>query len=555
MLIQLSVQDFALIDRIDIELDAKLNILTGETGAGKSIIIDAVSLLLGARAHSEFIREGKEKSIIEGTFIIPHEHPLEKKLNEYGYELDVDRLLILTREISRTGKNICRVNNRIVTLGVFKEIGNQLINIYGQHDFQALSNSEQHSFLLDNMGNEKFENLLKKVGQTYSEWRKYENEVNKLREQLKNKEQRLDLLRFQIDEIEKMNLVEDEEEEINKELAVLNNWERIISKTKESYELLYGNNSAYDQISYVVNNIGEIEEFDPQLAEISNNLETVVYQIEDCARALANYGEDYNFDPDRKEYLQERKYALDKLKKKYGGSIKEIISLKKEMEEELYELENSEFQIEKIQAKVKEWEQKYLELALELSDLRKKYAAKLEKNITQQLVDLSMPHTKFKVKFTKTENTLRGIDKIEFLISPNPGEPLKPLAKIASGGEMSRIMLAFKVILADSDTITTLIFDEIDSGIGGHVVRNVGDKLYQVANTHQVICITHSPHIASLASKHFKITKKINKNKTSTQLTVLDESGRIAELARMLGNNDQVTFGHAQELRNKALYK
>jgi len=552
MLMQLSIQDFALIDKLEIEFNNKLNVLTGETGAGKSIIIDAVSLLLGARGQSDFIRASKEKAVVDGTFIVPRGHPLEKKLQEYGFDLDDDRLLILTREISLNGKNICRVNNRIVTLGVFREIGSQLINIYGQHDFQTLSQAEKHSFLLDSMGNDYFQNLLKNTEKSFNEWEKIQQEANKLNKQLNDKSQRLDFLKFQIAEINNLNLNENEEKEIKMELAVLNNWEKIFSITKEGYEVLYGTNSAYDKISRTVDNLRQIGELDSQFEKIAANLETAMYQVEDSARNLKNYSESSNFDIGRKEFLQERKFAIDKLKRKYGGTIEEIIDFKNKAELEIMQLENCESIIEEIEGKAKEWETKYLSLALKISDLRKKIAKKLEENITKQLIELGMPHTKFKVNFEKTENTLRGIDKVEFLISPNPGEPLKPLAKIASGGEMSRIMLALKVMLANSDTLTALIFDEIDSGIGGHVVGKVADKLYHVSNFYQVICVTHSPHIASLAHEHFKIIKKINKNRTCTQVQVLNEQERVEELARMLGGDEEVTVNHAQEMRKKA---
>ncbi|MDK2823238.1 MAG: repair protein RecN [Clostridia bacterium] len=556
MLIQLSIKDFALIDNLNMEFDGKFNVLTGETGAGKSIIIDAVSLLLGARGQSDFIRVTKEKAIVEGTFLIPKKHPLEKKLKEYGFDLEIDdHLLILTREISLTGKNICRVNNRIVTLSVFKEIGSQLIDIYGQHDFQSLSQSENHIFLLDSMGNESFQNLLNTVKENYNLWQYNKKQLDKLLKQVEDKSQRLDLLKFQVAEINNLNLKENEYEDIQSELTILNNWEKIYSIVNEGYELLYGNNSAYDKISQVIDKLKEISLLDNLFAEMADNLQTAVYHIEDSARALKDYGENFSFDNERKEYLQERKFAIDKLKRKYGGTIKEILDFKNKTKKEIQELENCEFIIEKLENTVKESENNYLKSARELSNLRKKLAAELEEKIIKQLNELAMPHTKFHVQIEPVVNSLRGIDKVEFLISPNPGEPLKPLAKIASGGEMSRIMLAFKVILANSDQLTTLIFDEIDSGIGGHVVNKVAEKLFYVSNFNQVLCVTHSPNIASFAHQHYKISKIVKENKTTTQVAKLNEQERIYELARMLGGNEEITYNHALEMRKKAKNK
>ncbi len=552
MLIQLSIQDFALIDQLNIEFSDDLNVLTGETGAGKSIIIDAVSLLLGARGQSEFIRTGKDKAYIQGTFLIPPEHPLEDDLQDTGFTLEEDRLLILAREISANGRNVCRINNRIVTLALFKEIAGQLINIYGQHDFQALSQAEKHRDILDSLGGEDFQKHLHEVEAAYTQWKKYEQELNKLEKQLANKVERIDFLKFQIDEIVKANLSENEDEEIKQELALLDNWEKIFSVTEASYDLLYGHDSAYDKISQVATGLNEIKHFDGEFNQIKDNLESIIYQIEESARFLKNYSEKMDFQPERKEYLQERKYLLDKLKRKYGGTIKEIIDFQKKSQKELEELENSEVILEDIKEKTEQSKKIYLQLAEKLSQLRKNIALNLEKQIIEQLQELAMSHTVFKVDFKKIDYSAKGFDNIEFLISPNPGEPLKPLAKIASGGEMSRIMLALKVILANKDNLTTIIFDEIDSGIGGRIVVKVAEKLKKVAQKQQVICVTHSPHIANLASEHFRVLKTIKNNKTFTQVEVLNEEQRVEELARMLGGEEEVTNQHAREMRKKA---
>jgi len=556
MLVQLSINNFALIDSLNLEFDKRLNVLTGETGAGKSIIIDAVSLLLGARAYSDVIRSTKDKALVEGVFIIPQNHPVELILNQYGLELAKEEpIIILTREVSLNGKNTCRINSRMVTLTVFKEIGQQLINIYGQHDFQSLSQIENHIFLLDSLGNEKYQNLLKNIEENYLSLQSLQKQLEGLLSQMGEKAQRLDFLHFQVEEIGSLALTETEEEEINSELTILNNWEKICSVVNEGHELLYGNNSAYDKVSKANHRLDEILVLDNKFSDIVNNLQTAAFYIEDAARFLKNYGDNFSYDNDRKEYLIERKFAIDKLKRKYGGTIIDILEFKRNAEKEIAQLVNSEFLFEELQKKVDEKKELFLSLAKKLSIERQKIAAKLELEIKKQLEELSMPNTIFRAEITDTLGNTRGKDKVEFLISPNPGEPLRPLSRIASGGEMSRIMLAFKVILAKSEKLTTLIFDEIDTGIGGEVVIKVAEKLFEVSKNYQVLCVTHSPHIASLAQHHFKIFKLIENNKTFTQVEVLEEKNRINELARMLGGTEQITLSHATEMIKKAKQK
>ena len=556
MLVQLSINNFALIDNLNLEFNNRLNVLTGETGAGKSIIIDAVSLLLGARAYNDVIRSTKDKALVEGVFLIPPNHPVEGILNQYGLDLAEDESnLILTREVTLNGKNTCRINNRMVTLAVFKEIGKQLINIYGQHDFQSLSEIESHIFLLDSLGNEEYQNLVNSVEESFLSFQSLQKQLDILLTKKSDKAQRLDFLNYQVDEIGSLKLSETEEEEINAELTILNNWEKIYSVVNEGYELLYGNNSAYDKVSKANSRIDEIVILDNKFSDIIHNLQTAAFYIEDAARAMRNYGDNFIYDNERKEYLRERKYAIDKLKRKYGGTIIDILEFKRNAENEIAQLVNSELLLEEVQNKVNEKKELFFSEAKKISIERQKIASQLELEMKKQLEELSMPNTIFKVEIKETLHNLRGNNKVEFLISPNPGEPLRPLSRIASGGEMSRIMLAFKVILAKSEKLTTLIFDEIDTGIGGEVVIKVAEKLFEVSKHYQVLCVTHSPHIASFAQQHFKIFKIIQNNKTFTQVEILEEKNRITELARMLGGSEKITISHASEMIKKAKQK
>ncbi|NMA03045.1 MAG: DNA repair protein RecN [Clostridia bacterium] len=552
MLYQLTIQNFALIDNLVIDFHEKLNVLTGETGAGKSIIIDAVSLLLGARGQSEFIRNPENKALVEGVFILEEQDSI---IMEYLQSLGMDeneKTVILTREISKNGKNVCRINNRAVTLAIFKELGSLLINIYGQHDYQALSQADKHIEILDSLGDKEYQDQLEKVKEVYQNWSTEKNKLNSFQALIKEKALRLDFLKFQLSEIEEINPMPNEDEELKKELAILNNVERIAQNTSDAYELLYGNKSIYDNLSEVIHKLSEIHQFDDLLANINNDLENIMYQIEDCARSLNNYHSNLEFDHSLQATLQEREFLLNKIKRKYGcNTINEILNIKETIINEINDLEKSEVLLTETQNKVKELEEEYNKVAKEMSLKRQELSQVFTKKIIQQLQDLAMIHTTFKVEFSPIEGSIKGIDKIEFLISPNPGQPLKPLAKIASGGEMSRIMLAFKVILTDFDSLKTLIFDEIDTGIGGNIVTQVAEKLFQVSKSTQVICVTHSPIIASVAHNHILIRKNIEENTTYTDVKTLSEKERVLELARMLGDNDPITIDHANELRKK----
>lgn len=552
MLFQLNVKNFALIDNLSMEFTPGFNVLTGETGAGKSIIIDAVALLLGARASSEIIRVNQEKAIIEGTFYISKNHATYQLLWEAGFDLEEDEgMLILTREISLNGKNICRINNRIVTLTFYKLISSTLINIYGQHDYHSLSQAEKHLQLLDSLGDKKFQKLLQQVADNYTVYKSLQSELESITNQLKNKEQRSDFLKFQIKEIVDLNLQENEDEEIQQELELLNNWEKVFKAINQGHELLYGSNSAYDKIGQVINELEDIAYLDQKFADIIGILQGVNINLAETAHSLKAYNEGFEFDPHQRDYLQERKFAIDKLKRKYGGTIKDIQDFLKDAQEELDHLEKSDIKLNELEEKLKASEEKFVFSAKQLSQERKKIATRFIRDMQGELKELAMVNTKFEVKFTQKDYSPQGIDAIEFLISPNPGEPLRPLAKIASGGEMSRIMLAFKVILAGKDANTSLIFDEIDAGIGGEVLLRVADKLFQVSKYQQVLCVTHSPHIANYAQRHFRISKLIKNNKTSTKVQILSEEEIIKELARMLGGQEEITVNHALEMRKK----
>lgn len=549
MLMQLTVRDFALIDKITLDFDERLNVLTGETGAGKSIIIDAVSLLLGARAKSDDVRIGCEKARVEGVFTL--EEPLVlAQLEELGLAEEGEEVLVLTREISAGGKNICRINNRVVTLANFKQVGQQLINIYGQHDFQAISNREQHIHLLDALGGSALRALREELNSRYEALRAANRELKNLRQTALERDERLKYLQYKLQELKELNLKPGEDDKLAAELAVLENAEQIVERTSRAYRLLYGAQaSVYTQLDQAMRQLEAAVAYDDSLSEMTESLRTIIYTIEDHAMTLGHYNDRIDFDPAHKEQLDERQYALEKIKRQYNCTIEEILIQQKAIQDEIDELSNVEFELTQAQEAYRLRKAEFMETAEQLSALRHRLAREFEEQLIGQLQDLSMAQARFEVRFQTKNMERNGIDDVEFYLSANPGQPLKPLSQIASGGEMSRIMLAFKTILARHESVGTLIFDEIDTGIGGNILVKVAEKLAAVSESAQVICVTHAPQIAALADRHFLITKNVTDGNTSTSIQALDNDGQIHELARMLGGEEGYQLQHARALK------
>lgn len=551
MLVQLHIKNFAIIDEVNIEFSQGLNVLSGETGAGKSIVIDAVSLLLGGRAQSEFIRAGCEKAFVEGFFDYSENKAVADRLQELGF-VEEENQLILTREISLNNKNICRVNNRIVTLGVYKEIGKLLIDIHGQHDHQSLLNSQGHGDILDGFGNNDFFAQLISVKGAFSELQKLDKYLRGLRQSERDKNHRMDLLNFQVNEIEAAHLQSNEDFELEKELNLLLNGEKIIKATNNCYQILFAQQgrqmSAFDLLNQAIAELSTIQNVSQEISSIYNQLESAMYQVEEVAMELRDFGEGFEFSNERLNYCIERNQLIKDLKKKYGETIEIVTDYLASAKEELQQMVDMDKHIEKASKEFTTAKALFWQRAKNLTEMRKDIASQLEIKIAQELKALAMKNTQFQVSFNeRIEEASNGIDEMEFLISPNPGEPLKPLAKIASGGEMSRIMLAMKVILSEVDGIDTLIFDEIDSGVGGRSVQMVAEKLYELGQSKQVICVTHSPHIASSAETHYQISKNYFEGRTVTSLVKLIDQLRIDEIARMLGDSEGAKQ-HALEL-------
>lgn len=555
MLLELSIENFAIIDKVRINFTEGLNVLTGETGAGKSIIIDAISLVLGGRADKEYVRNGCQKTTIEALFTTDKISEIDEVLKEYGIENESENFLIITREIFSSGRSTSRINGRAVTLSMLNSITNKLIDIHGQHDHQSLLKSDKHSDFIDSLGDENLRRLKENIKTEFEKLQTIKARLKELVNDEMEKERKIDLLKFQIEEIDEAKLIEGEENELEKEYNILSNSENIMKVLSEVVTSLdsdyYNNSSVLDKLNYILVNLNKIAKHDNEILNFANIVESSIYQLEDLHREVRTYLERIEYNPQRIEYLSERIDLINKLKRKYGKTIKDILQYREEIEKELTELLNCEKEIDNLKKSIVEHEYKLNTYCQKLTKLRTSISQKFEEDIIRELKEVNMTNVKFKVSIEQLKDfTKNGLDKIEFLVSTNPSEPLKSLSKIVSGGEMSRIMLAFKSILAEIDEIPTLIFDEIDTGISGRTAQIVGEKISKLSNNRQIICITHLPQIAALSDSHYLISKKIVDNKSVTEIYKLNYDERIEEMSRLLGGValTETTKQHAKEM-------
>lgn len=545
----LNISNYALIEKLEIEFSEGLNILTGETGAGKSIIVGAISLLMGARSQADFIRDKDEKAWVEACFDIDIESDQELacELRAAGIPLDED-YLIIRREISPTGKSLARINGVLVQIGLLKQISSRFLNIYGQHDFQILSDPANHLDILDRANWTELSPLREEIKDAYAVFKEEEKKVKSLQEKIASESLKKDYLDFQLEEFKKIGLENpDEDEQIDQELKILENQEKIVNLIDSASQELYGQDSAYEKTGNALNALTGLLEYLNAAQELKERLASIYYELEDLVLELKNQMPDGDYNPERLDWLNQRKFALQGLKKKYNLTLPALIEKKKELEEEKDLLENTDIYLEKAEKEKAEAFLRYESQAIDLSKIRHEAASHLEKGIKRELSWLGMPNVDFKVAFEETAPGPLGLDKLEFLISANLGEEAKPIAKIASGGEMSRIMLSLKVIIS-SDGISTMIFDEVDSGIGGETIVKVGQKLLEVSEKKQVLCVTHSPQLASLAQSHYFISKSESENRTVTTVKNLNQEERVEELSRMLGDKSQAGRQFARQM-------
>jgi DNA repair protein RecN (Recombination protein N) len=544
MLKTLYIKDYALLEQISIEFEKGLNIITGETGAGKSILIDAMSLLLGERASNEIIRKGAEKAIVEGIFSVDSNKKIDRLLEQN--EIEKSDELIVRRELSVKGSNRCFLNDTPVALNVIKEVGNLLVDLHGQHEHQSLLRTETHIEFLDDFGS---------LEQPLSDYKKEYDRLHILKKnliELRGKENLLkekkDLYEFQRKEIEIISPVENEDEGIAAELHILENSEKLLELTTDVYQQLYDSEkSIYDSLINVQQNINALAKIDKTFAETSGELQSVVAVINDITNVVRKYNAQIELEPQKLEYLRSRFQAINLLKKKYGGTLQALLEHYEKIIGEIKLAESFEDEIEKFDNAIHLQKETLVKLASALSQKRNELAKKISKEVKEVLKELGIPQSIFEVKITQTvgeQNSqkngapfrfnARGYDEVEFFISTNLGEDAKPLSKVASGGEVSRIMLALKSILAKNDKLPLLIFDEIDTGISGRISQKVGQSLKNLAAFHQVISITHQPQIAALADTHFAVEKKNVEDRVVSSIKKLKNEECIREVAKLL---------------------
>ena len=542
MLNHLLVKNFALVEDLSIDFSDKFNVLTGETGAGKSIIVDALALLLGGRAQTELIRSGTEKAILEGAFFIPNSHHVWNYLRALEIENeDSESTLVLSREIALNGRNMCRINGRSFTLGQYQQVGLAIVDIHGQHDHQALLQGDKHLSLLDKYGNQEHQLLKEEVKRKYERYLSSKKEYEELKTSEKERLQKIDYLEFQLAEIKEAQIKQGEFEELARDVKLLTHAEKINENLHSAYEQLLGGErgvSSYDLLSKALSNLHELQDFDVTFKELIAQLEPALYLLEESASQIRKFYEELDYSPQRLAESEDRLHFLRNLCKKYGPNIEDVLLHAQNLAIELEKWVSSSVRSEELEVTVKKDYEEYDQAAEKLSDNRKKIAALIETKVIAELRDLAMADVQFEVKFFLNEPSAQGLERAEFFISPNPGEPLLPVAKIASGGELSRIILALKIIMAEIDEIGTLVFDEIDAGIGGKTVQKVAEKLARISKSQQVICVTHSPIIAASADRHLLLEKEVKDGRTRTIIHNIRAEDRIEELARMLGGDN-----------------
>ena len=565
MLAELCIQNFAIIDRLCIEFAPGLNILTGETGAGKSIIIDAVSAILGERSHQEWLRSGASSLLVEGTFLLPEaaSDRISPLLEREGLEGDRPGELMLSREIRSSGRNIARVNGRATSLAVLREIGDALVDIHGQGEHLSLLKRSQHYLLLDRFAG--LEELRQRFADGVRRLRQVRSELEVLRTAERDRVQRLDLLNYQVNEIESARPVPGEMEELLGERTRLAHAAQLMETMDAAYRLLeVGEDQmpgASDLIGQAFGYLAKAASIDPSLEDMQTRLDSIVEQLSDLISSLQEYRESLEFNPRRLDEVEERLALLENLQRKYGDTIEEILAYAESAKEEIEKLSHSEEFAQELEAEEDRLLHELGRLGAELSEARRKAAAELSSAVERELQDLNMRGAKFAVSVEQKEAPdgvfvggrrlafdSTGIDRVEFLVSANPGESLRPIARVASGGETARLMLALKVVLSKADPTPVLIFDEIDVGIGGRVGSVVGRKLRQLAKSHQVLCITHLPQVASYGERHLKVEKQVVDGRTVTTVSPLEGESRLAELAAMLGTPGESGLHGAREL-------
>lgn len=554
MLSNLKIENIAIIEHASIDFADKFNCLTGETGAGKSIIIDSINAILGEKTSRELIRTGETKANV-AAFFTDISPVTQNLLTELGIPCEEDNSLLITRLIQKDGRNVCKVNGSNVTVSMLKNIGLSLINIHGQSDNQEIMSSESHYTFIDAVADNSA--LLENYQQSYADLLEIREKIRKLTVDDAMKARQIDLLSYQIDELTKADIKIGEKDALIEKRTIMNNSQKLISALNEAYFAINGGddfNGAASMLFDAAKSLTEVAQYLPDVNDMAESVNDIAYTVESYVSDISNFMESAQYDERELADIEERLDIIYRMSKKYGETEEEMLNFLDKATQELHNITYSDELLAQLNIELQECERATTEKARMLSDSRKKAAEFFAERIQTELSFLDMPETVFSVNFNEVNFNETGIDDIEFLISANRGEDPKPLAKIASGGELSRIMLAIKSVLADKDDTDTLIFDEIDSGVSGRAAGKIALKLNDVSKHRQVICITHLPSIAAFADNHMLISKAVKNDKTFTSVTPLDEKGRIAEIARIIGGNanNEIHLSSAKQLLDEA---
>lgn len=568
MLLQLSIQNLALIDAISIDFAPGMNVMTGETGAGKSIVVDAVNLVLGERADRDLIQTGKTKARVEAVFDIADNLKVKAMLE--GMELTGDEDMVsISRELTSAGKNICRINGTVVPLQTLRQVSAQLLDIHGQHEHQLLLDSKNHIGYLDEFAADEIRLLLEKNEALYAAWRQSAQKLSKLRKSVAEREQRIDMLHFQLEELKSARLVADEEDELERQKVFYRNAGKIMSAFDEACGLLdsgnaRGGSSAVELLREGIRALGPVASLDSRYEQIYARLDGLCYEVEDAVGELCDLREEMDYDEHEAERVESRLDLLHRLNRKYGATTRDMIRYRDRIAAELDELEDSDEAMERLEKEFRQHARALMEVSTQLTHAREAAARRFEESIEAQLRDLGMKNAKLSMAFAPlgagekiTERfSAQGVDRIEMMFCANLGQPMKPLARVASGGELSRIMLALKNLSAQKPGIPrSMVFDEIDTGISGRMAQVVSEKMSQIGDHHQVICVTHLPQIAAMADEQFLVRKSDENGVTRTQVLRLDREHRAHEIARMVGGaacESESSVRHAMTMLNEA---
>lgn len=551
MLSQINISNFALIENLTIDFHEGLNVLSGETGAGKSILIDAINYVLGSKFNKDLIRYGEDKTYVEAVFSIDN----QEIRNELEQEFLEEDFLIISRETFLNGKSLAKINGRSVTVNYLRNIGSYLIDIHGQHDNQRLLDKKNHIEYLDKYGNSVHLENLQKYNSIFNEWDQTIKDKQNLLSRYGDKDKKLEYLKFRIEEINSADLKIGEDEELSNKIDLLQNAEKISENLSLCYSLLYESGeegkSVYESLNTCINSLKAIENNLKTIKDHIGVMEDFYYKLQEITYDIRNYMENINYDQDQLNSMNNRLYKIQNLKKKYGNSIEEILKYRDGLLKELDEIENYGCYIQKLDKKIEALENDLNKYGDIIHNERVSLGQDLEKRIIHELKYIGMEKSRIRVKVEDKGNFYKnGKDQVELLISANPGEPLKELSRIVSGGELSRVMLSIKSVFADKDNTPSLIFDEIDNGISGKTAQCVGEKLYTISKEHQVFCITHLPQIAVFSDHHYKIEKFSKENRTYTKIEKLNKDSKEIEIARMIGGKDltKLTIENAKEM-------